>query len=68
VSGLDPAIHTLGLVRRYGRMRYRLTVRDLEAVPVPVPAGADEPQDGSYVLRVAFGEEVSWTVRENVDA
>jgi hypothetical protein len=68
VSGLDPAIHTLGLVRRDGRMRYRLTIRDLEAVPVPVPAGADEPQDGSYVLRVAFGEEVSWTVRENVDA
>lgn len=68
VFGLDPAIHTLALVRRAGRLRYRLAVLDTEAVPAPVPAGPDEPRDGIYVLRVAFGEEVAWTVRENVVA
>jgi hypothetical protein len=68
VFGLDPAIHTLDLVRRGGRLCYRLTLRDAEAVPAPVPAGPDEPRDGAYVLRIAFGEEVAWTVRENVVA
>jgi hypothetical protein len=68
VFGLAPEIHTIALVRRGGRLRYRLTVRDTEAVPAPVPAGPDEPRDGIYVLRVAFGEVVAWNVRENVVA
>jgi hypothetical protein len=64
VFGLDPAIHTLEIVRHGGHARYRLTVHDTLAAPAPVAPAA--PRDGAYTFRIAFGEAAAWTVRENV--
>jgi hypothetical protein len=64
VFGLDPAIHTLEIVRHGGHARYRLTVHDTLAAPAPVAPAA--PRDGAYTFRIGFGEAAAWTVRENV--
>jgi hypothetical protein len=68
LSGLDPALHTLELVRRGGRFRHRLTVRDTQAAPAPAPAAPTAAGDGAYTFRIAFGEVAAWTLRDNVDA
>lgn len=59
------ATHELEIVTREGRKRYRLKLHDADAVAIPAPGGADEPQDGLYILRVSFGEQATWTNREN---
>lgn len=64
--GMDADRFALAVVSQGGKARYRLTLNDENAAPVPVLSDPDAVQDGRYVLRVSYGQETTWTNRENV--